>query len=239
MAALAATGVVWVTGASSGIGAAIAERLVREGFPVAATARRRRLLSQLARRCPGIAPFPCDCTDAAAVSATVSALRQRYGPPYALIHCAGSALFKPLVETTVAEFEALMSANVRTLFLCLQAVLPDMLQHRRGLIVAISSVAAFKPFALSAVYGGFKAAAAQMLRGLREEVRSHGIKVVNVYVGATATPLWSATLRRRWHHRMLQPDDVAEAVAALVRMASYPRLMPEELVLRPQEGDLP
>jgi short-subunit dehydrogenase len=100
-------------------------------------------------------------------------------------------------------------------------------------------VAAEKPFAYSSVYGAAKAAVAQLLRAVREEVRSEGIKVINLLVGATATPLWSASVRRRYRQRMLQPRDVADAVAALVRLSSLPQALPEELWLRPQRGDLP
>jgi short-subunit dehydrogenase len=232
-------GVIWVTGASSGIGAAVAQRLAHEGYHVAASARRKNLLQRLARRSPRLYPFPCDCTDAAAVNTLVSELRQRFGKISGLIHCAGAALFKTFLDTTPEEFEQLVGANFRTLFLCLHAVLPPMLEQRHGIIISISSVAALKPFARSSIYGGLKAAAAHMLRGLREEVRSYGIKLINLHLGATATPLWSPALRRRWGFRMLAATEVAEAIVALLHMAAHPRLLPEELVLRPQQGDLP
>ncbi len=169
----------------------------------------------------------------------VAQIEQLFGHLDGLVLCAGSALFKPLAETSVEEFEALVNATLRSAFLCTRMALPLMLRQHRGTILYISSVATLRAFPNSALYGGLKAAAAQMLRGLREEVRSQGIKVVNLHVGATDTPLWSASLRRRWRHRMLRPDDVADAVVALMQMSSRRQVLPEELVLRPQLGDLP
>jgi short-subunit dehydrogenase len=237
MTGTAVRGVLWVTGASSGIGAAIARELALLGYPVAASARRSAPLQRLARH--GVFPLPCDCSDPDAVAAAVSTLQERFGRIGGLIHSAGEALFKPFVEFTLEEFERLLANNVRTMYLCLHSVLPLLRQQRSGLVIAIGSVAAEKPFAYSSVYGAAKAAVAQLLRAVREEVRSEGIKVINLLVGATATPLWSASVRRRYRHRMLQPRDVADAVAALVRLSSLPQALPEELWLRPQRGDLP
>lgn len=233
------SGAIWVTGASSGIGAAIAGRLAEEGYSVVASARRVHHLWRLARSASGIYPLPCDCTDPDAVARAAAELLRQFGAIYALVHCVGAALFKAFEHTTLTEFESLFRTNVHALFLCLHAVIPAMVQQHNGVIIHMSSVAALKPFASSSVYGAFKAAAAHMLRALREEVRSAGIAVVNLHVGATATPLWPAALRRRWGHRMLSPDDIAETVCALLRLAGRPRLLPEELVLRPQLGDLP
>ncbi len=232
-------GAVWITGASSGIGKAVVHRLAHEGYSVVATARRTHRLRQLARLSEHIYALPCDCTDPDAVAGTAEELLHRFGTIRALIHCVGAAVFKPLGQTSLEEVENLFRANVQALFLCLQAVLPAMVRQSSGVIIHISSVAALKAFPSSSVYGAFKAAAAHMLRALREEVRSAGIAIVNLHVGATATPLWQPSLRRRWSYRMLQPEDVAETVCALLRLAERPRLLPEELVLRPQLGDLP
>ncbi len=239
MADTPSLGIVWVTGASSGIGAAIARRLAEERYTVVASARRAHLLRRLAGSIPHIYPLPCDCSDPEAVAEVSTEILHRFGTIDALVHCVGNALFKPFVQTTPAEFESLLQANVYSLFLCLRAVLPAMIERKSGVILYISSVAALKAFAFSSIYGGLKAAAAHMLRALREELRSQGIKVVNLHVGATDTPVWHGALRRRWRHRMLQAEDVAETACALLRLTAQPRLLPEELVLRPQLGDLP
>ncbi|MCS6965409.1 MAG: SDR family oxidoreductase [Candidatus Kapabacteria bacterium] len=232
-------GVIWVAGASSGIGAAIARRLSAEGYTVAASARRSARLRVLARSYPSLHAFPCDCADADAVRRTVEALEERFGAIRALIHCVGTALFKPFLDISPEEFAELIRHNLWSTFLCTRAVLPGMLHQQQGIVVAIGSVASLKAFPRSSAYGGLKAAVAQMLRALREEVRPHGVKIINVHVGATETPLWPATMRRRWRAQMLLPDDVAKTIASLLTLASNPQLLPEELVLRPQLGDLP
>ncbi|MEN3027330.1 MAG: SDR family oxidoreductase [Chlorobiota bacterium] len=234
-----ATGVIWVTGASSGIGAAIAQHLSLQGYVVAASARRTDRLQELAHSNRSLYAFPCDCADADAVRQTVKALEERFGAIHAFVHCVGSALFKPFTDISLEEFAELFRNNLWSVFVCTQAVLPGMLRQGRGTVVLVGSVASLKAFPQSSVYGGLKAAAAHMLRSLREEVRSHGIKVVNVHLGATETPLWPPDMRHRWRDQMLQPEHVAKAIGSLLALASNSQLLPEELVLRPQLGDLP
>ncbi len=232
--------VIWVTGASSGIGAAIARRLAAEGYHVVISARRRLPLYRLARSASQrLHALPCNCADESAVATAVAHIEERFGQLDGLVLCAGSALFKPFAESSSEEFEALLDSTLRTVFFCTRAVLPLMRRQQRGVVLFLSSVATLKAFPNCALYGGLKAAAAHMLRALREEVRSEGIKVVNVHVGATDTPLWDPAVRRRWRQRMLHPDDVADAVAALLRLSARRQLLPEELILRPQLGDLP
>jgi short-subunit dehydrogenase len=237
---------VWITGASRGIGAALAHAFAREGCRLALSARNAAMLEQAVqsiqsqhpvRHLDTIKPFACDVTDAAIVQGTAKAIAQHFGtPPDIVVNNAGIGVFAPFEQTSLYDFEQAMNTNVRGMFLCTQAVLPAMMERKRGYIININSIAAIKTFSGGSVYAASKAAMLALSRGIREETRSLGIKVLDVLPGATETAIWNADARTEFGHRMMRAEDVAEAVVSLLKL--HPRLMPEEIVVRPQLGDL-
>jgi short-subunit dehydrogenase len=229
---------IWVLGASRGIGAAIAHALTKH-FVILSARSETHLLKTLATadsydfRC-----YKCDVTNLPEVTKVHQNIQRDQGNVDVLVYSAGIGTFAPFMELTSSDFDKHYAVNVRGLFHAAQLVLPNMISRGQGHIININSVAAFEPFANCTVYGASKAASRAMLRSLRTEVRSHGVNITDVYVGATETEIWPSEARAQNAHRMMQPEDVASVVASIIETRNSPRLQLEEIILRPQGGDL-
>lgn len=224
---------IWVTGASRGIGYAITQTL-SVTHVVSASARDITSL----QRMENVTPVVCDVTNAESVEAAHRVLVEQHGDVDVLINNAGIGIFKEVVNLSVAEFDACVQTNLRGVFLCSKAVLPAMISRASGMIVDVNSVASRKAFSGNAAYAATKAGALALGSALREEVRQHGIKVVEVLVGATTTNIWPEKSRNAHAHRMMEPLDVASVVSNLIDLFSTHRLQVEEITIRPQLGDL-
>jgi NADP-dependent 3-hydroxy acid dehydrogenase YdfG len=140
------------------------------------------------------------------------------------------------MDTSIEEFDHIINTNLRGIFLTTKAVLPAMLQNQSGLVLNILSYVVKEVYTKSAAYSSSKAGAEAMMNVLRSEVRRQGINIVNVYPGAVSTPIWRQNQREKFGNQMLTPEQVAEM---LYHVSSQPSsLMVEEIVLRPQGGDL-
>ena len=231
---------IWITGAGRGIGAAIARALAAD-HNLSISARDTARLAEVITHAPTgsrIVAHTCDVRDAASVREAHETFVQAHGPVDVLINNAGIGIFRPLVDLSIEEFDDQINVNLRGVFLCVKAVLPSMIERQRGQIVTINSIAALTAYTNSTAYGASKAGALAMSRSLRNEVRDHGIKVHDLLVGATSTDIWPDSARDEFGHRMMRPDDVAAVVQDLVSDFFHPRTHIEELVLRPQRGDL-
>lgn len=162
--------------------------------------------------------------------------RRKVGMPDILIHNAGVTTFKPLLNTSLEEFEGIIDTNLKGMFLLTKEILPAMVRRRAGIIVNVLSLAARVIYTGSSVYSASKAGGAALMNVLREEVRGKGIRIVNVYPGAVATSMWSAAVRKKFSHRMMRPEEIAELVWQVTITSSHTSV--EELVIRPRQGDL-
>ncbi|MCX6135255.1 MAG: SDR family NAD(P)-dependent oxidoreductase [Ignavibacteriales bacterium] len=237
---MASVRTVWITGASSGIGRALAEEFASHGDTIAASARTSAnlasLQSQIVSSSGTCMVFPCDITNAEQVYSSSEAIRTGLGPVDILINNAGVTYFKDFMSTTIEQFDEVMATNLRGTFLATQAVLPGMLEKGRGLILNVLSFAAKAVYTGSSAYAASKAGAEAMMNVLRAETRSRGIKIVNVYPGAVLTPIWHPKHREKYGDQMMKPDEIA-------RMLYYvscqpPSMVVEDIVIRPQVGDL-
>jgi NADP-dependent 3-hydroxy acid dehydrogenase YdfG len=232
--------IVWITGASSGIGRALAERFVSQGDTVIATARSMANLTILQEQLPSslgtCAIFQCDVTREEQVRATEEAIRSRFGSLDVLINNAGVTYFKDFVNTTAAEFDEVVGTNLKGLFLTTKAVLPQMLEKKKGSIINVLSFAAKAIYTGSSVYAASKAGAEAMMNVLRAETRDKGINIVNVFPGAVFTAIWHPKHRDKYGHQMMQSADVAQIVYRV--SCEPPGVMIEDIVIRPQMGDL-
>ena len=232
--------VVWITGGSTGIGRALAERFVSQGDSVAATARSLANLTilqeQLSSSLGACAVYQCDVTNEEQVRSTEEAIRSKFGAPDVLINNAGVTYFKDFINTTTAEFDEVIGTNLKGLFLTTKTVIPRMLERKSGLIINVLSFAAKATYTGSSVYAASKAGAEAMMNVLRAETRDKGINIVNVYPGAVFTSIWHPKHREKYGHQMMQPADVAEVV---YKLSCEPQgVMIEDIVIRPQVGDL-
>jgi len=182
--------------------------------------------------------FSCDVSDIDSVEKTYQAIKSSCGCPDFLINNAGIAKFNPIYKASWEEVETLISVNFKGIFNCTKAVLNDMLERKNGVIINISSVAAVEIFNNSAAYSASKAAALTFSRTLRQECRKEGIKIIDVILGATETDIWRKEVRIANAERMMKPSDVADAVVAVAELSLNPRMMLEEVSVRPQLGNL-
>lgn len=232
--------IVWVVGASRGIGREIAKQFAAIGAEVCLSGRNARELESAVKEITAVGgkarAFPCNISYPRSILTTVVRIQNRVGNVDVLVNNAGVTVFKPFLETSLSEFHQIFATNLEGQVTCLKAVLPSMVRRRKGWIITVHSTAAIATFTGSSAYTATKAGMHALTKVLREELRPHGIKVVNVLPGATDTAMWSREDRRRYAKRMMTPASVAEAVVAAYQMPHD--LVVEELVVRPPLGDI-
>ncbi len=209
-----------ITGASRGIGLAIARTLAREGATLT-------LLSRSPPTVPGT-HIPCDLADAAAVT---QALRHVSTPDF-LIHNAGVFLEKSVPATEPADWDRLFHVNVTAPFLITRALLPAMTARRSGRILFIGSTASTQGYLHQAAYVASKHALLGFARALALETKPHGIHVHTLCPGGVDTGLIQGTqlAERLRGQNMIAPADIAEIVLFLLRQP--PHLDLPELIIR-------
>ncbi|HZD41149.1 MAG TPA: SDR family NAD(P)-dependent oxidoreductase [Terriglobales bacterium] len=209
-----------VTGATSGIGNAIARRLASEGATLCALGRRQEALDMLVRTvgAPGGKSFgyPLDLSVPEQIEEFASSFARECGQLDILVHSAGVIALGSMESSSVAQLDWHWNVNVRAPYALTRALLP-MLKARHGQIVFINSSAAGAATAVSGQYAASKHALGAIADSLRQEVNDDGIRVLNVFVGRTATPMQAAVhaseQRAYLPEKLIQPDDVASVVA--------------------------
>ncbi len=201
-----------VSGASRGIGLAIADELRAAGAHVVRLAR--SLVDAEAERRTDVR---CDVGDPASVGRMAKRVLEAHGAPGILVNAAGAFLVKPLAETTADEFRAQLDANLLGPFLVLRAFLPAMVQKGGGLVITVGSVADHEAFAGNAAYGAAKSGLRGLHAVLERELRKSGVRATLVSPGPVDTAIWDAvdpdaTPGFTPRKLMLKPEDVAEAV---------------------------
>jgi short-subunit dehydrogenase len=182
-----------VTGASSGIGQALARKLAAEGCKVGLVARRREQLADLAAEIEKTGtPATFATVDITQRDQTVEAIREvasRLGPVDLLVANAGVGAPTILEPFNVGDIEKMFRVNVLGVVYSLEAVLPQMLQRRRGHLAAVSSLASYKGLPGESGYTSSKAALNVFMEGLRVQLRSKGIAVSTICPGFVHTPM--------------------------------------------------
>jgi NAD(P)-dependent dehydrogenase (short-subunit alcohol dehydrogenase family) len=187
--------VALVTGAARGIGLAVAKRFLSEGYRVALVDIEGELLqhSVTALNDPdNTFAIHADVSDADAVAKAVAAVEQRFGRLDALVNNAGIAIFKPLLETTQADWDRVLAVNLTGPFLCTQAAAPLMREHGGGAIVNITSISALRASTLRTAYGTSKAGLAHLTKQFAVELATLGIRVNAVAPGPVDTAMAKA-----------------------------------------------
>jgi len=233
--------VILITGASQGIGAAIAKVFAKslgKGVRLALVARSAKNLAVVARACAKAGAtaevFVCDVADEGAVAAMAAAVTQKLGAVEVLINNAGVFVAAPFAETTVADFDRVVSANLRSAFLVTKAFVPAMMKRKRGDVFFMSSIAGLGAYPNSAAYCAAKFGVTGLASVLRAETRDQGVRVCCVHPGATWAPSWSGSGVAE--ERIMPAGDVARAFLDIYQLGR--NTVVEEIVLRPQLGDL-
>jgi NAD(P)-dependent dehydrogenase (short-subunit alcohol dehydrogenase family) len=225
--------VVLISGASSGIGRAIAELLASRGYRVFAGVRG----SATTFPHPGIEVLPVDVRDEASVKACVEAVYSRAGRMDVLINNAGVNLVGAVEETSIGQAQALFDTNVVGVLRMIQAVLPGMRRQGTGQIVNISSVLGFIPAPFMGVYASTKHAVEGLSESLDHEVRAFGIRVILIEPPYVRTRLDSnaAQAERRIDAYAAQRGRTAAAITRNTDTGLEPEVIAGE-VLRAIEG---
>jgi len=207
-------GTALVTGASRGIGRAIAQRLAADGYDMVAVARDEgeldSLCAEIRRTGRDCRVLALDITDATAVQRALKPLEVDV-----LVNNAGVGVIKPFVEMSLDEWNTMMDVNVNALFHVTHALLPGMLERGHGHVCTIGSISARSAYVGGAAYSGTKAFVTAWAESLMLEVRGRGVKVSVVAPGGVATEFsgHEVTDADRWK---LAPEDVAAAVSQVV-----------------------
>jgi 3-hydroxy acid dehydrogenase/malonic semialdehyde reductase len=213
-----------VTGASRGIGRAVAKRLAPD-YDIVAAARSADQLESLADeiRATGgsCRSIPIDITDPAAVEASLSGIDAQV-----LVNNAGMGVLKPLLELTREQWMRMVNLNFNALFDVTRTIVPAMVARRSGHVVVIGSITGRSPFAGGTCYAATKAAANSFAESLMLELRDAGVKVSVVNPGSVSTS-FSERDNSSW---ALAAGDVAEAVASI--LATPPTVLVHRMEIR-------
>ena len=225
--------VALVTGGSRGIGRAIALRLAKLGGSVAICGREERVLAatetELKKSGSPVHSQVADVSQSADVITLVNKTQAALGPISILVNNAGIGLFGPAHEKTEADWDRILSTNLKSVFLVSRAVAPSMIKQGAGDIINISSLAGRNAFAGGGIYCASKWGLQGLSACMAEDLREHGIRVSVVSPGSVATAF--STRSSKDPAKVLAPQDVAHAVEMIVTQS--PQSFLSEIQLRP------
>ena len=229
-----------ITGASQGIGQAVARHLAGLGMHLVLSARNaeklRHLSELLQQEHPAcrLLEVPCDVRDAAQVANLVTRTREVFGRIDVLVNNAGVAPKVGLLqELSLADIDRTIDTNLKGAIYCMHAVIPVMVEQQGGMIININSVAGKTAYPFWSVYDASKFGLHAMTEAVADEQRSNNIKIIGVYPGAVATAIWEGLELDHppESEGMLEAENVAEAIGYIVRQPD--KVHVKELVLAP------
>jgi 3-oxoacyl-[acyl-carrier protein] reductase len=225
-----------VTGASRGIGFAIAATLGRMGAKVSICARDPKKLQDATTKLHGagieVAAATADVISAKDIAALVVKTEQSLGPIEILINNAGIGYFGPTHLAEESNWDAVLDSNLKSVFLLSKAVAPGMIERRSGHIINIASLAGKNAFKNGGIYCASKWGLMGLTECMAEDLREFGIRVSVICPGSVATDFGSPASKKD-PQKMLQPDDIAHAVRMLVTQS--PQSFISELLIRPTQ----
>lgn len=229
-----------ITGASRGIGNVIAEKFASEGYSLFLCARDETALGKFAHLLrennPGIRVEykVCDVSVTSEVKAFAEWVLNATDDPGILVNNAGSFIQGGVHDEPEGALESLMATNLYSAYHLSRALIPAMIAKRSGHIFNICSIASLKAYPHGGAYSITKYAMAGMSANLRHELMPHNIKVTSVFPGAVYTDSWKASDLPE--SRFMSAADIADMIYACARLS--PQACVEELVIRPQLGDI-
>lgn len=228
-----------ITGASRGIGLAIARKLGELGSRVGMCARDPKRLesaaSELRRTGATVFAMAADVTRPADIDAFVKQTEASLGPIDIAVNNAGVGVFGAAHEASEADWDTVLDTNLKSVFLITRALAPGMIRRRSGYIINIASLAGKNAFAGGGIYCASKWGLLGFTQCVAEDLRGYGIRVSVVCPGSVATEFshGGGPAKGKDESKMLQPNDIAHAVEMLVTQA--PQSFISEVVMRPTQ----
>ena len=225
---------IFVSGASKGIGLAIALRFASQGFNVAISARNQDSLTRIQQSHPNIQTVRADMANKAEVENVARWLNESFGPLDVLVNNVGRFIPGQIHTESDELFEELMMTNLYSNYYLTKRVLPSMMARQSGTIFNICSIASLIAYPNSGAYSISKHALHGLSKVLREEMKPYGIRVVSVLPGATLTASWEGV--NLPSERFMPAEDIAQVVWDAWSLS--PRTVIDEILLRPMLGDI-
>ena len=225
-----------VTGASRGIGFAIAQKLGQMGAKIAICARDSGKLEDAAARLrnDGVEVLAATAyvASAAEIASLVTKTEKSLGSIEILVNNAGIGYFGPVQEADEKNWDSVLDTNLKSVFLLSKAVAPGMIERRTGHIINIGSLAGKNAFKNGSIYCASKWGLMGLTECMAEDLREYGIRVSVICPGSVATEFGSPASKKN-PQKMLQPDDIAHAVEMLISQA--PQSFISEVLIRPTQ----
>jgi short-subunit dehydrogenase len=230
---------ILITGASSGIGRALALRLSNRPIQLAVSGRSEDKLRSTVEAAEGTATlhsFPADLIVPHAAARMVQAAHEAMGGLDAVIHCAGMGLMKPSLETTDAEFVTVTNLNIRGTFLVAQESCRLMAVQKRGLFITIPGILGKTVMKNAAAYCASKFAVAGLIRVMAQELQRSGIRFTLAYLGGVDSPFWDQIGMAVQREKMISVDYAAQLLETALDAPEH--LVLNEITLQPESHQL-
>jgi short-subunit dehydrogenase len=223
-----------ITGASRGIGKAIAEKFSKEGHDVIVCSRNKEKLRELQESHPSIRVFACDMSKKEDVWRFADFVLSSFDRIDVLINNAGNFLPGLVTEEADGILEELINTNVYSAYYLTKKLVPLMISQKDGYIFNMCSVASLEAYENGGSYTISKFALLGFSKTLREELKHQNIKVTSIMPGATLTDSWGNTDLPE--SRFIKPEDIADLVYSITKLSKF--AVVEDIVIRPQLGDI-
>jgi NAD(P)-dependent dehydrogenase (short-subunit alcohol dehydrogenase family) len=224
-----------ITGASSGIGRAVAKKLAARGATLLLNSRTAERLTPVASECiaaGGVGVVhAADITAPGVAEALFKAAHDQLGGLDAVIHCAGVGLIKPTLETTDAEYSRVMNVNAHGTFLVAREACRMFSAQNRGLFITLPGILGRTGMPHAAAYAASNFAVTGMLKCMAQEFHRTGVRICLLHLGAVDTPFWDNIQMNVQRARMIPVEVAADAILSAIDLPSH--LVLNEIVLQP------
>jgi len=200
-----------VTGIGPGLGRSYARRFAAGGYRVALLGRTRERIESYAAEIEGSLAVVCDVSDAASVRAAFDTIRTELGEPSAVVHNAGTGVFKDFLSTTAEELQSSLSVNIEGLFYVAKEVIPSMIREGRGVLIVTGATASWRGSSKTAAFAAAKGGQRWLAQALAKEFAPQGVHVSYIIVdGIVDMPRTRTWLPNRPDEEFISPDAIAE-----------------------------
>ncbi len=238
--------IICISGATSGLGLALSREFLKVGAKVIGFGsknpehyHRKIEIDEKYYRQGKFELVKCNIYSEQSVFDLVQHIYAMYGRIDVLVNNAGVGIFKPIVDTDEEAFDKMLNINLRGAFFMMREFGKLMLEQNEGIIMNINSVTINDLFTSCGVYSASKAGLKAISDTFRKEIRHTNVKIVDLILGATVSAIWNPKVLEKYSEKMMKSEDVSEVILAnIALMLAKPSIMLEEILLKPQHGDL-